>query len=211
MPIEPIKLYHITHVDNLGGIIERGGLVANCQIQACSMEYKSIAFNHIQDSRATINVPRGPGGTLHDYVPFYFAPRSPMLYTIHRGNVPNYSDGQRDIIYLVTDVNVVEQNSLEFVFTDGHGIMAMTDFFDDLDRLDEIDWDIMAGKYWYDTDEMPDRKRKRQAEFLIHQHMPWNCFTHIAVINSNIRQRIIELLPENRHIPRLIVKPGWYY
>ncbi|MBD3884903.1 DUF4433 domain-containing protein [Phormidium tenue FACHB-886] len=63
-------------------------------------------------------------GTLTDYVPFYFAPCSPMLYAIHQGNVPTHSDGQEGVIYLGSTVETVQQANLSFVFTDGHGIMG---------------------------------------------------------------------------------------
>ena len=46
-------------------------------------------------------VPIGPGGAVSDYVLFYFAPRSPMMYAIHRGNVPTYGELGTGIDYLV--------------------------------------------------------------------------------------------------------------
>ena len=47
-----------------------------------------------------------------------------------------------------------------------------TDFFDRLDDLDKVDWKIMKSKYWNDTDEGLDRKRRHQAEYLVHQLFP---------------------------------------
>src|SRR5436309_12641383 len=50
-------------------------------------------------------------------VPFYFCPRSVMLYLLHRGNHPNltYSGGQRPIIHLESDLNA----TVEWVETKG--------------------------------------------------------------------------------------------
>ena len=76
---------------------------------------------------------------MHDYVPFYFAPRSPMLYAIHMGNVDGCTAGQADIVYLVASAQRIEENGFSFVFTDGHGTMALSDFFDDLSSLNEVD------------------------------------------------------------------------
>lgn len=90
-------------------------------------------------------VPVGAGGTLHDYVPFYFAPRSPMLYTISRGNVPKCPDGQTAVVHLVSSVEKVTGGNLQFVFTDGHGIMALTSYYDDLTFLETLDWDLIKG------------------------------------------------------------------
>ena len=52
--------------------------------------------------------------------------------------------------------------------------MRFTDFFDDLKDLDKIDWDLMQSRYWNDTNDDPDRKRRRQAEFLVHEFFPWS-------------------------------------
>ncbi|WP_286171369.1 DarT ssDNA thymidine ADP-ribosyltransferase family protein, partial [Geobacillus sp. LYN3] len=61
---------HITHYSNLPSILCHGGLVANnvAKVKVC-------AHTRIQDRRLTTLVPLPPYGTLHDYVPFYFAPR----------------------------------------------------------------------------------------------------------------------------------------
>jgi len=69
----------------------------------------SIAYQDIQERRSKIIVSCGPGGTLHDYVPFQFAPRSPMLYTINRGNVPGYLEGQKPLLHLVATIETVKE------------------------------------------------------------------------------------------------------
>ena len=63
------------------------------------MAYKDIAHQNIQTRRSTTEVPVPPCRMLHDYVPCYFAPRSPMLYAIKNGKVEGYPGTQSDIIY----------------------------------------------------------------------------------------------------------------
>jgi hypothetical protein len=85
-------IYHITPIDNLPGIIKEGGLF--CDRDAKKIKFVSIGHKDIKERRIRKRVPLGRGGVLADYVPFYFAPRSPMLYTINRGNVEGYTRGQ---------------------------------------------------------------------------------------------------------------------
>src|ERR1051326_1675326 len=109
------------------------------------------------------------GGTLADYVPFYFAPRSPMLFAIYRGQVQGYVGTQQNVVHLSSSVEVVIQKAKAFVFTDGHAEMDFSEFFMDIAHLDRVDWKIMQEQHWHDTNEDGDRKRRRQAEFLVHR------------------------------------------
>lgn len=205
-------IYHITHKDNLEKIIERGSLVAQSEMAKDLIPYCNIAHSTIQDRRAQTPVPCGPGGYLHDYVPFYFAPRSPMLYAIHCGNVENCTAGQADIVYLVSIAERVAASELEFVFTDGHGIMALSDFYDDLEDFDAIDWNVMEKKYWADTDDDPDRKRRRQAEFLVYKEFPWDRIEMIVVMNREIKTQVQGVISKDPlRQPPIKTKPDWYY
>jgi len=204
-------IYHITHKDNLPEIISKGGLFAQNQMECESIEYSNIAHSGIQDRRSETIVPCGPGGHLHDYVPFYFAPRSPMLYAIKMGNVAGCSATQADIIYLVSSAQTIEAAKVGFVFTDGHGIMQLSEFYDDLDYLSEIDWDIMKERYWSDTREDPDRKRRRQAEFLVFNKFSWNLVEKIGVINRTVEREVIHTISIASHKPAVSVEADWYY
>ena len=109
-------IYHITSVDNLPGIIKEGGLF--CDRDAKNIQFVSIGHKRIKERRLRKRVPLGPGGVLADYVPFYFAPRSPMLFTINKGNVEGYTGGQEPIVHLVSSTEAVDAEELEWVFTE---------------------------------------------------------------------------------------------
>lgn len=205
-------IYHITHVVNLSGILADGGLWCDRLRSVHAVGAVSIAHQHIKDRRAKRSVPSPAGGTLADYVPFYFAPRSPMLYTIHRGNVQGYTEGQRPIVHLVSMVETAIALNKPWAFTDGHAEIAISEFFDDLEQLAQVvDWDVMHSRYWNDTLEDNDRKRRRQAEFLVHEFFPWEAVSSIGVHNNTIRLQVEFALRNIDHKPKIVVEPGWYY
>lgn len=208
---QPTPIYHITDFSNLPSILSNGGLGSTCWLSDRGRLYTSIAYESIQDRRATTLVPCGPGGTLYNYVPFSFGARPPMLYTISRGNVPTYDRGQESVIHLVSTAQAVEATGCRFVFTDGHGIMALTDFFDDLARLDRVDWPPMRSKYWNDTPTDNDRKRRRQAEFLIHEFCSWGLIAEIGVMTPAIRDQVLHAIETAQHKPVVTVCQAWYY
>jgi hypothetical protein len=200
-------IYHITHVKNLQRIVGEGGL--HCDRSAQELKSVNIGHPHIKARRLNRAVPLGPKGTVGEYVPFYFAPRSPMLYVISRGGVEGYTDGQEAVIHLRSTAEAVKKAGLSWVFTEGHADMDYTDFFDDLKDLDKIDWNLMEAKYWRDTDDDPDRKRRRQAEFLVHEFFPWELVSYIGVYDRSIAGTVGKLLKGDG--PKVGVERGWYY
>ena len=207
----PTPIYHITHINNLCSIIQSKGCFSHNEKQKHQIKHKNIAHDNIQDRRVHTHVPCGPGGVLHDYIPFFFAPRPPMLYAIHRGYVESYNEGQEFIVYLVSTAQAVNNSGCGWIFTDGHGTMEITEFYDDLQCLDEVDWDIMNSRYWSDTAEKPDRKRRRQAEFLIKDFCPWKLIYEIGIINSRVEPQVQKFLKDTEHKPSVRIHRDWYY
>ena len=70
----PNPIYHITPFNNLTSILNSGGLIALNRLKEKQVSYTNIAYEQIQNTRATKRVSHGVGGVLHDYVPFYFHP-----------------------------------------------------------------------------------------------------------------------------------------
>ena len=205
------EVYHITHIDNVDSIIDEGGLCCDNLRAERDLDYNGIAHEHIKNRRAKRPVPTCEGGTLADYVPFYFAPRSPMLYAINGGYVEGYHGSQRPILHLVASVEAITEAGSLFTFTDGHADIVYSEYFDDLDDLDKLDWDIMEERYWRDTAEDGDRKRRRQAEFLVHQFLPWNQIIEIGVINNVMAAEVTGIIEVADHKPNVVVRRDWYY
>ncbi len=204
-------IYHITHIRNLPEILRDNGLWCDRIVSERGLAHVSIAHQHIKERRAAKRVPVSAGGVLADYVPFYFAPRSPMLYSIHRGNVAGYSDGQKPILHLVSSAEVIQRRKLPFAFTDGHAPMNISQYYDNLNDLNQIDWKIMKETYWADTVEDGDRSRRRQAEFLVYQFFPFELIESIGVINRDMAAQATGLLQELKQKPNVKVVPAWYY
>ena len=79
--------------------------------------YKTIHNEEVQDKRHITRIPCGPGGTIHDYVPFYFGYLSPMMLNLKTGRVPGYNEGQAPLIYLVTTAQTVRDSGAGFAFS----------------------------------------------------------------------------------------------
>lgn len=204
-----VPAYHITHVDNLASIVRSGEI---CSDNACvenGHTRVSIAYTDLKEQRARVAVESARGGTLADYVPFYYAPRSPMLYVSHTDYVPEYSGGQEPIVHLVFCLQELASNC--FAITDGHPISPLSQQFASLDGLEAIDWAIMHENFWADTDEDGDRKRRRQAEFLVHGSVPVLSIKLIGVMTKDIEKRAVTALANLADPPPIIVREGWYY
>jgi hypothetical protein len=208
---DPTPIYHLTHWRNLPSILAAGGVLSNHEMLRRQIAYQNIAYDHIQERRETTMVFGSKGGCLHDYVPFHFAPKSPMLFTISRGNVPNHTEGQDPLVYLVSTAQAVAEADLPFIFTDGHATMNFTEFFEDLAELNRVDWKVMHGQYWNDTPETPDRKRRRQAEFLVHRMFPTTLIEGISVKNDDIKEQVLGILRGAGLEVPVQIKPSWYY
>lgn len=194
----------MTHFKNLQSILEDGGRQKN-------KPHISVAYDGIQERRGNTSIPCGSGGTLHDYVPFSFAPRSPMLYAIKCGRVAGYSQGQLPLVHLVSSIDAVLNANLSYVFTNGHPIMYLTDFFEDLKDLSEIDWNLMGSMMWNDTSTDLDRKRRRQAEFLVYDFFPWEAIIEIGVINTQMQTLVKQVLGNEENAPPVTIQSNWYY
>ena len=80
---EKALIFRITHIANAPWILANG---LHCRSSAAQdPDFEEIGNPDLIDKRTRRIVPVPPGGTLSDYVPFYFTPYSPMLYNIKTG------------------------------------------------------------------------------------------------------------------------------
>jgi len=214
MPVPtPTPIYRFIHLDNLDLCLRRSGLHSPNHTPDNGLNYHTIHNLDIQNQRRVTRLYCGPRGVIHDYISFYFGYRSPMMFQLKTGWVENYDEGQEPLIYLVSTAQSVRDAGIGYVFSDGHGIAAFTNWFDDLSDLDKVDWKAVYLRIWKDTPQDMDRQRRKQAEFLIHRFCPWDLIQEIAVVNVAVRDRVRTILAgvpaEHRRPVR--IRPNWYY
>lgn len=205
-----IYLYRITHVDNLDFILKSGKLTCPSHID-CDPNYIGIGDITLIGSRSTKQVNIEPKGNFTDYVTFYFGARSPMLYAIQKGFNGVTKRNPQEIIYLVTDFENIKMNNCRYVFTDGHGYHSMSQFFNDEDGLEEVDWNAVKLIRWTDTEDDPDRKRRKQAEFLVYKELPLSALIGVVVHSEAAKNTVLTKFADHDFTCNVIVKPNWYY
>jgi len=200
-------IYHITHVDNLASICAAGKLWSDAERLRQGLVSKNIGYNHIKERRLKRAVPVAAKGKLGEYVPFYFCNRSIMLYVISRGH-EDYNDGQRSVIHLVSSVESAVATGRPWAFTNRHAELGYADYFDALERLDEVDWSVMPLRQWGGDDEV---KERRQAEFLVHERFPWTAVESIGVLGTQAKEQVESILAQTKHRPPVTCQTSWYY
>ena len=220
---KPTRLFHITAAANLAAICNAGALVSKNHGAAAGTNYQNIAYAGAQGARALRKVPDPPGGSIHDYVPFYFAPRSPMLFTINRGNVPGCEWRQADIVHLETTVERIVAHGLPVVFYDRNATLDYSNACTSLTDLDTaVAWDLITEsprldgycKYWRTDPSNPryaDRMERRQAEFLVKARIPLECLTRMGVIDAGRKAYVEGILEAAGAAVRVDVMRDWYF
>src|SRR4051812_19135854 len=171
-----------------------------------------VADASIKARRMSKRVPCGPGGVVGDYVPFYFAPRSPMLYRIQRGGVESVSSDPARLVYVVSSTEAVIDAGLGYVFTDGNAAAAFTEFHDDAERLEEVvDWALMRATMWANTPEDPDRRRRRGAEFLVHRALPFELVDELCVYDAATWSAAAAAADDAGWDVVVRIRRGWYF
>ncbi len=210
---KPIAVMHFTRVEHLETTINFG-LRCDTHVKASGLLAIEVGNAGIKDNRSHRTVPVTPGGVVADYVPFYFAPRSPMLYSITRGNVPTYDEGTDRIVYVVSAVETLRELGIDVVLTDRNAVLRFAEFVNLADGeppADFIDWPLMKEQYWHNTLEDPSRRERRMAECLAHNTVPWAAFSHVVAKTKDVATEVEQLLARAGEPQRVLVRPTWYF
>ena len=165
--------YHLTHKDNLLGILQYG-ILSHTQVLSNSdvlaVDISDPGAQRWRDRPETIN-----HRAIHDYAPLYINPRNPMLY--------KRRCLQHDIVILKISPNVLRDGL--HVFCDGNAASRDTKFSPDSSILaDSID--ALSAEYWAN---LADGKRRRCAELLVYPEVrPSHILSAICSNNALARE-----------------------
>lgn len=212
IPTSP-KIYHITHLENLPQIADHV-LWSDAERIRRQLNCKIVGMSEIKRRRLEeLEVHCHPGTKVGEYVPFYFCPRSIMLFLLHRGNHVDlsYQGGQRPIVHLQADLHqVVEWAGTEgkrWAFSHGNAGARYVEFSNETERLGELDWDAISATIWKD----PIVKEHKQAEFLVSDSFPWELVERIGVIDRQMAEQVTGVLSNAARKPDIVTAASWYY
>ena len=219
---EPTRLFHLTAIANLPAICGMGALFAKNTIASKGVTYSNIAYQGAQGKRAAKVVSIPPWGVVHDYVPFYFAPRSPMLMAIDGGRVDGCDWRQPDIVHLETTVEMALADGAAFVFYDMNATLDFSTPYNDLARLDAVDWDLLTEeptmdgfcRYWNSKQDPPRyamRMEKRQAEFLVQGSLSLGRIRRMGVIDQAKQAEVSAILHQAGITLQVDIMSDWYF
>ncbi len=201
---ETTLIYHITDVANLPAIIVENGLCSDAVMVKRSAEI--IGYDHIKKRRLKeIPVPCCEWRRVGEFVPFYFCPRSPMLFTINKGNTGRPVGCQRTIVHLVSTMAVGMATGKAWAVSSGNAGAFHTTFSAKPDALNALDWTAIRATQWQSV------QHQKAAEFLVADFFLWTAIQEIGCENSVTAGKVREFLADAAHQPGVSVKPSWYY
>jgi len=207
---EKALIFRIVHVANVPWILEHEGLFCRNSPQQ-DPNYVNIGSIELIDKRSRRVVPVPPGGTLSDYVPFYFTPFSMMMYKIKTGHGGITKRNNQDIVIFVSSIHRLRELGVPFLFTNQHAYPPNTDFYETVEALSVIDWPLLQSKNFKTDDADPGKQLRYQAEALAHEHVPLNALLGIVCYNDEVKQRIEAMLQARGQNISVKTLTKWYF
>lgn len=133
-----------------------------------------------------------------------------MLYVIQKGfnSVTPVKAGE--IVYCVTSVQDILNSGADFIFSDGHAVDGLTQFYDpenvaDIENI--IDFNAVKSLFWKDDNDL-DLKRRKEAEFLVGKDVPPEAIRGWVVCNKPAKTALVSLGIEDSQIA---IRPTYYF
>jgi len=235
-------VYHMTHIDNLPGIFRQGAIVSKDIGARNNLPIHSIAEESVQALRDRIFIldfVQKRYRNLHNYVPFYFSKRPPMLYVQQGKGI------QDDIIFLATSRSILNNHNI--LFTDGNASMQKlskssgekvgitpatrnkpcqriykpggpygtnqnySNIYSDAIFLENLNWDVINSVYHIEPFE--EDKRIRSAEVLIPDKLSLATIQYIAVRIEKMKQDVNAIAEEHGQVgftPLIMLDPSLF-
>jgi uncharacterized protein YjbI with pentapeptide repeats len=214
--VETYSAYHFTHVNNIATIFKARELRADIGAKPKNNSLDQT----IKAKRRTKKVKIAPYGLLGDYVPFYFAPRSPALYQLATGDHQINKTSQNELVFFRLDFRPVADglvNESLSLISNQHPLKTGALFYTATPEsiATRINWKTIKSFRWQDTDEYPNRKSQREAELLIYQRLRLEQINGTKITlatRTNLLQRKIQKMCEENDLDIDVeVQPSYFY
>ncbi len=204
--LNKIHIFRVVHIENIPHIIQNG--ITHSTSANANPNFIPIGDSSLIAKRSSFLLDNGR--LLGDYIPFYFACRTPMLYVVQNGFNMVTSTPAENIVYCVSSVQKIIDLKLDFVFTDGHAVDALSSQYTiaDIQNIDSIiDKDAINAKYWHDGNDL-DKKRRKEAEFLVLGDIAPSGVLGYLTYNESAKKRLIGFGVD---ATKVITEPKYYF
>jgi hypothetical protein len=217
------KIYHILHVNRLASVVADGYLWSDSEVIQRECGGTNIGMNRIKERRSNELCLRSyPDLHIGSCTPFYFCPRSIMLYLIYcKSEDLSYKGGQGPIVHLEADlhqtVNWANERGQRWAFTLSNAGARYFEDYAEISKLGEINWDAVHARKWSGNGVAGSIKEGKQSEFLIERGFPWYLIERIGYLDrpfappSGVLALITDALQGASHRPVVEKCNDWYY
>ncbi|HKO79388.1 MAG TPA: DUF4433 domain-containing protein, partial [Chitinophagaceae bacterium] len=191
------SLFHITHILNIPGILEKG-ILSHTKAYISQFFKKDISNQDINQKRSrpeAIN-----NHPIHDYAPLYINPQNPMLESLcQRKNLRD------DLILIKVSPNILVNSDV--LFTDGNAAEEASNFYNNLDDFNKLNWEILSDDYYLHH---PDGKRIKCSEVLVHDFIDLPYIDELVAFNEKNFDGLYDLFPNHMNITLKLDKDMFY-
>jgi hypothetical protein len=208
------RIYHLTHIRNLPGILATGRLLADTNDAAPSRPVVDISSPANRDARRQTRVSGPDSLTVADHVPFFLSPNALVWENIRAQSLdPRLSHDAHDaaafdFVILVStvkkalDAQAADADATPFAVTDGDAAFTTTRFGSTPDAADTLLRSLRAN---LDSDTI------LKAELLVPAEFSFDLITLIGVANDRVRDAVKPILAAASHKPKIAVYPPWFH
>lgn len=206
------RIYHVTHISNLAGILESGALLADASKARGTRPAVDISSAENRESRRATLVAGQGSFSVARYVPFFLSPNASVWDTIRaqvadpRLTLDAHGSDAYDFVILVSTVKKVRdartgESDSAAVVTDGDAAGMLTRFGTTTEDAQRILRKLRAN---------PESEGILEAEFLVEEAFPYELVTLIGVANDRVRDAVKPILAASAHRPKVAVYPPWF-
>ena len=233
------RIYHVTHISNLAGVLSRGALLADASKAWEGRPAVDISSAETRESRRAILVSGQGSLSVAKYVPFFLSPDASVWDSIRAHNddprlaLDAHGSAPFDFVILVStvkkalDAQAATETSTETstetdaeptdaanAAADESGSAAASVVATDGDATGAL---TRFGASREDAERVlrtlradPDSAAILEAEFLVEEAFPYELVTLIGVANDKVREAVKPILAASSHRPKVAVYPPWF-
>ncbi|MEO6199833.1 MAG: DarT ssDNA thymidine ADP-ribosyltransferase family protein [Cryobacterium sp.] len=229
------RIYHVTHINNLAGVLSSGAILADASKAWESRPIVDISSAETRESRRAVLVAGQGSLSVAKYVPFFLSPDASVWDSIRalrddpRLALEAHGSAPFDFVILVSTVKkalsaqTADAVSADAVSADAESTDAeATDAAPDAASVVATDGDATGAltRFGATRDDAERLLRKLradaespailEAEFLVQESFPFELVTLIGVANDKVRDVVKPILAASAHRPKVAVYPPWF-